>query len=176
MLDTFKIATLAATLGAMLPLAATACESTHLGEALIRVAAEADADVGTHLMVEPGELAWTPGPGSLPRGVEFVTIEGDPSKAGPFTMRLKFRAGYRIPAHSHPAIEHITVLSGVFGIGVGDELDTSKGRAMPAGSFVVMPVGHNHFAWTEEETVVQLHGIGPWGITYVDPIDDPRGY
>jgi quercetin dioxygenase-like cupin family protein len=90
-------------------------------------------------------------------------------------MRLRFPAGYRIPAHSHPAIEHITVLSGVFGIGMGDELDISRGQAMPAGSFVVMPVGHNHFAWTEAETVVQLHGIGPWGITYVDPADDPRG-
>jgi hypothetical protein len=66
------------------------------------------------------------------------------------------------------------VLSGVFHIGMGDELDEANGRAMPTGSFIVMPVGHNHYAWTEEETVVQLHSIGPWGITYVDPEDDPR--
>ena len=169
---TLKIATLAAALSATLPIAALACEpSSEMTPK--HVAAETEA--AAHLMVAPGEVAWGAGPGSLPTGAELAVIEGDPSKAGPFTMRLKFPAGYRIPAHSHPAIEHITVLSGVFGIGTGDELDTSKGRAMPAGSFVVMPVGHNHFAWTDEATVVQLHGIGPWGITYVDPADDPRG-
>jgi quercetin dioxygenase-like cupin family protein len=172
--NTLKGAALAAALTAMLPIAAAACEPAPIEKASMPVTAEVEA--GTHLMVEPGELAWAPGPGSLPQGVEFALIEGDPSKAGPLTMRLKFPAGYRIPAHSHPAIEHITVLSGVFHAGMGDELDTSKGRAMPAGSFVVMPRGHNHFAWTDEETVVQLHSIGPWGITYVDPVNDPRGY
>lgn len=168
-----KTATLAAALAATFPLAATACEPSLAGAKVTRVATEVAA--AAHVMVEPGEVAWSAGPGSLPRGVEYAVIEGDPSKAGPFTMRLKFPAGYRIPAHAHPAIEHITVLSGVFGIGMGDEFDTSKGRTMPAGSFVVMPVGHNHFAWTDEPTVVQLHGVGPWGITYVDPADDPRG-
>src|SRR5690606_8103272 len=111
----------------------------------------------THIAVAPEELQWAPGPGSLPPGVEFVLIEGDPAAAGPLTLRLRFPAGYEIPAHTHPAIEHITVLSGRFGIGTGDRLDQSAGRMMPVGSFVVMPIGHSHFAWTEEETVVQLH-------------------
>jgi quercetin dioxygenase-like cupin family protein len=168
-----KVATLAAAFAATLPLAATACEPSHAEVAVTRVATEVAP--AAHVMIEPGDVAWAPGPGSLPPGAQFAVIEGDPTQAGPFTMRLSFPAGYRIPAHSHPAIEHITVLSGVFGIGTGDALDTSKGRAMAAGSFVVMPVGHNHFAWTDEATEVQLHGIGPWGITYVDPADDPRG-
>jgi quercetin dioxygenase-like cupin family protein len=161
-----------ATLAAALPLSALACEPSS-GTASRHVAAEIEA--GAHVNVAPDEEAFAAGPASLPRGVEFAVIEGDPSQAGPFTIRLRFPAGYRIPAHSHPAIEHVTVLSGVFGIGMGDEFDDDEGRAMPAGSFIVMPVGHNHFAWTEAETVVQLHGIGPWGITYVDPADDPRG-
>lgn len=127
-----------------------------------------------HVMVAPEDLDWTAGPASLPPGAEVVLIEGDPAEAVPLTLRLKFPAGYQIPAHSHPAIEHITVLSGVFHAGMGDALDTAKGKAMPAGSFVVMPIGHNHFAWTEEETVVQLHSVGPWGVTYVNPADDPR--
>jgi quercetin dioxygenase-like cupin family protein len=131
-------------------------------------------DAGHHIMVAPEELDWVPGPGSLPPGAEMVLIEGDPAKPEPLTLRLRFPAGYRIPAHTHPAIEHITVLSGVFNAGMGDRLDTSQGRAMPAGSFVVMPIGHNHYVWIEEETEVQLHSIGPWGITYVDPADDPR--
>jgi quercetin dioxygenase-like cupin family protein len=136
--------------------------------------AAADEDA-QHIIVAPEDLEWAPGPGSLPRGAEYVVIQGNPAEAGPLALRLRFPAGYRIPAHSHPQIEHITVLSGIFNIGIGDALDEEKGDAMPAGSFVVMPKGHNHFAWTEEETVVQLHSIGPWGITYVDPADDPRG-
>lgn len=137
-------------------------------------AAAADEAHGPHLMVAPEDLVWEPGPASLPPGAEVVLIEGNPAEAAPLTLRLKFPSGYRIPAHSHPALEHITVLSGVFHAGMGDALDTTKGAAMPAGSFVVMPIGHNHFAWTDVETVVQLHSVGPWGITYVDPADDPR--
>jgi quercetin dioxygenase-like cupin family protein len=141
--------------------------------ALLPVAA-ADEAAG-HITVAPEDLEWAPGPGSLPPGVEYVLIQGNPAEPGPLALRLRFPAGYGIPAHSHPQVEHITVLSGVFNIGMGDILDRERSDAMPAGSFVVMPTGHNHFAWTEEETVVQLHSIGPWGITYVNPADDPRG-
>jgi hypothetical protein len=59
-------------------------------------------------------------------------------------------------------------------MGLGDKLDTSAGRVMTAGSFMVMPKGTHHFAWTKGETIVQIYGIGPWGFTYVDPKDDPR--
>jgi hypothetical protein len=161
----------AAVLATLVPLAALACEA-HEGHARL---APATATAG-EIAVAPQDLEWAPGPGSLPPGAEFVLIEGDPAAAGPLTLRLRFPAGYRIPAHTHPAIEHITVLSGTFGIGMGDKLDTAKGQAMPAGSFIVMPIGHRHFAWADEETVVQLHSVGPWGITYVDPADDPRGH
>jgi hypothetical protein len=65
-------------------------------------------------------------------------------------------------------------LSGTFNMGHGDTFDQAKTKAMPAGGIVIMPVGMNHFAWTAEETVVQLNGVGPWGITYVNPADDPR--
>jgi quercetin dioxygenase-like cupin family protein len=156
--------------------------STSVAAALLSAAAAlaflpvaaADEDA-RHIAVAPEDLEWAPGPGSLPPGVEYVLIQGNPAESGPLALRLRFPAGYRIPAHSHPQIEHITVLSGVFNIGMGDVLDEEKGNAMPAGSFVVMPKGHNHFAWTEQETVVQLHSTGPWGITYVNPADDPRG-
>ena len=165
---------IAAVVLATLPLAASACEDHELHAS--PMSAVAQPDQGVHVTAAPEEMKWAPGPGSLPPGAEFALIEGNPSEPGPLTLRLKFPAGYRIPAHTHPAIEHITVLSGTFGIGTGDELDTSKGRIMPTGSFVVMPIGHTHFAWADEETVVQLHSIGPWGITYVDPADDPRGH
>ena len=127
-----------------------------------------------HVFVTPADLGWQDGPPSLPRDAQFVVIEGDPKKEGLFTMRLKLPADYRIPAHWHPADEHVTVISGGFNMGTGDVLDTTKGHALPTGSFALMPAQMHHFAWTSEETVLQLHGVGPWQIHYLNPADDPR--
>ncbi|MGE0854120.1 MAG: cupin domain-containing protein [Geminicoccaceae bacterium] len=130
-------------------------------------------DGGRHIMVLPGELKWS-NVSSLPPGAKIAVIEGSMSEPGPFTVRLRFPANYLLPAHSHPAIERVTVLSGTFHMGSGDKLDKSKTHALPVGGAMIIPAGSNHFAWTAEETVVQLNGIGPWGVTYVNPADDPR--
>jgi hypothetical protein len=127
-----------------------------------------------HVMLAPADLQWTDAPPSLPPGAKIAVLEGDPASAGPFTFRIKVPAGYRIPAHFHPQIEHVTVISGAFNMGTGDKLDTTKGKALPPGGFAVMQIGTRHFAWADVETVVQVHGVGPWGITYVDPATDPR--
>jgi ChrR Cupin-like domain len=91
-----------------------------------------------HVMVQPDDMKWGEGPPSLPSGAKFAVIEGKPVEAGPFTMRLRFPAGYKIPAHSHPAIEHVTVLSGVINFGMGDKFDASQLKPMPTGSYIVM--------------------------------------
>ncbi len=127
-----------------------------------------------HVLVTPGDLQWQAGPPSLPAGAQMVVIEGNPTQAGLFTMRVKLPANYRIPAHWHPADEHVTVMSGTFHMGTGDVLDIGKGTVLPAGSFALMPATMHHFAWTTDETVVQLHGVGPWKINYLNPADDPR--
>lgn len=134
-------------------------------------AAWADEDV--HFIAKPDTLVWKDAT-SLPRGAKLALIEGNPSEPGPFTFRVRFPANFDIPAHWHPAIEHVTVISGAFNIGEGDKLDRSKTRAIPVGGFSFMAPRHNHFAWTGEETIIQAHGVGPWGITYVNPADDPR--
>jgi hypothetical protein len=126
-----------------------------------------------HMMVTPDELKWTD-VASLPAGAKLAVIEGPLNEAVPFTFRLKFPVNYRLPAHWHPAIEHVTVISGTFNMGAGDKLDRSKTKALPAGSVAIMQPKTNHFAWTEEETIVQVHGVGPWAINYVNPGDDPR--
>jgi quercetin dioxygenase-like cupin family protein len=135
---------------------------------------QASATQSTHVMVTPGDLKWTDGPPSLAAGSKAAVIEGDPKNPGLFTMRLKLPANYKIPPHWHPADEHVTVISGTFNMGLGDTFDESKGNALPVGSFAVMPAKANHFAFTKDETVIQLHGMGPWSITYVNPKDDPR--
>jgi quercetin dioxygenase-like cupin family protein len=117
---------------------------------------------------------WHDGPPSLPKGAKIAVLEGDPSKDGPFVFRVKLPDGYRIPPHTHSKPERITVISGTFNIGMGDKVDESKDRAMPAGTYGQWPAGMKHHVWTKGETVLQFHGIGPWTITYVNPDDDPR--
>ena len=128
---------------------------------------------GDHLMVAPADLKWADVP-SLPPGAKIAVIEGPMNEAKPFTMRLRLPADYKVPAHSHSGIEHVTVISGTFNMGTGDKLDTKATRALGPGSVAIMQPGTRHFAWTKDETVVQVHGVGPWTVTYVDPADDPR--
>ena len=128
---------------------------------------------GDHSMVVPSEMKWADVP-SLPSGAKVAVLEGPLNESKPFTMRIKLPANYTIPAHFHSAIEHVTVLTGTFYMGTGDKLDAAKGRALTAGSVAIMQPATRHFAWTKEETEIQVHGAGPWTITYVDPADDPR--
>lgn len=127
-----------------------------------------------HAFLSKEDLKWIAGPASLPAGAKVALMEGDPAKEGPFTLRLQLPDGFTIQPHSHPAVEHVTVLSGTFNIGMGEKFDKSGGRALSAGAFAFMPPGMRHFAWTTGETVIQLHGTGPWQINYVNPADDPR--
>ncbi|MSR63017.1 MAG: DUF4437 domain-containing protein [Planctomycetes bacterium] len=122
----------------------------------------------------PAQIKWTNGPASLPLGSQVAVLEGDPAKEGSFTMRVKLPDGFKIPPHTHPKVEHITVISGTFNFGMGDTFDASATKEMPAGTFGFWPAGMKHFAWAKGETVVQLHGIGPWTIEYLDPANDPR--
>lgn len=131
------------------------------------------AQSGSHIIVTPNDLKWSDVP-SLPAGAKLAVVEGSMTEAVPFTVRLKLPAGYQIPAHWHPAVERVTVLSGTLNLGMGEKLDPTKTTALVAGSVAVMQPKTNHFVWTKEETVVQLNGTGPWGITYLNPADDPR--
>ena len=120
------------------------------------------------------KIQWQEGPPSLPKGAMIAVLEGDPSKEGPFVLRLKLPDVYRVPPHTHPKTERVTVISGTLYLGEGDQFDESKAVALPAGSYSTMPPGMKHFAFTREDTVIQVSSIGPWGITYVNAADDPR--
>lgn len=121
------------------------------------------------------EAQWAPAPPVLPEGAEIAVLSGNPFADGDFVLRLKFPEGYEVPAHIHSGVEMITVVSGAFNVGHGEKLDRAASVLMNAGSFVEMPAGHPHFAWTSAETVVQIHGPGPFDITYMDPADAPVG-
>lgn len=136
-------------------------------------ASAAWAESPTHKMVTPADLTWADVP-SLPPGAKLAVIEGPMNEAVPFTVRIKVPANYKIPAHWHPVIERVTVLSGTFYMGLGDKLDQTKSTGLATGSMMILQPKTHHFAWTKEETTIQLHGTGPWAINYVNPADDPR--
>jgi len=141
----------------------------------ISCAAVARAQTPTMVLHPAAEMQWKDGPVSLPKGAQMMVLEGDPSLPGPFTLRFKFPKGFQIQPHFHTQTEHATVLSGTILLGMGERFDRAAMRPLVAGSFGYWPAGTPHFAWTESETVLQLHGQGPWTIQYVNPADDPRG-
>ena len=126
-----------------------------------------------HATVQPEALKWT-APAAYAKGAQLAVIKGDPTKEGMYVVRLKVPKGFKIQAHTHPNDENVTVLSGVFHIGTGDKFDEKKGETIKAGGYSYVAKGMTHYAFFPEDTVIQLHGMGPQGITYVNPVDDPR--
>ncbi len=127
-----------------------------------------------HVLVQPDKLQWGPQPPALPAGGEIALVSGDPEKPVPYVVRARLPAGYKIPAHIHPADEHLTVITGSMHVGMGTKLDETTGEKVAAGGYVLMPKGMPHYLWISEPTVLQVHGIGPIEFKYVDPADDPR--
>ncbi|MCI0532210.1 MAG: cupin domain-containing protein [candidate division Zixibacteria bacterium] len=127
-----------------------------------------------HIMIGGADISWSEGPISLPAGAKYSIMEGDPSQPGLFTMRITVPANYKVPAHWHPADEHVTVIAGSFSMGLGEKFDQSALKELKVGGFAVMPTGVRHFAWSKDGATIQLHGMGPWGINYVNSDDDPR--
>jgi quercetin dioxygenase-like cupin family protein len=127
-----------------------------------------------HVMVQPDNLKWTNAPPVLPKGAQIAVLYGDPDKAEPFVFRLKFPAGYKVAAHIHPNDYDLTVLSGTMYLGMGDKFDPARGDGLKAGGYLHLPKNTHHYEWNTEDTVIQLSGVGPVGMTYLNPADDPQ--
>jgi len=119
-------------------------------------------------------LTWMKGPAFLPAGAMIAVVSGDPTKSGPFVVELSFPNGYRIPPHSHPTAEKVTVKSGEFMYGMGDEMKMSDMKAMKPGNSGEIPAGMHHYAEAHGKTVVQVSSTGPFVTNYVHAKDDPR--
>ena len=126
-----------------------------------------------HIALTAGEVKWGPAPPSLPKGAQIAVVSGDPSKSGPFAIRLKFPAGFRVPPHWHPTDEHVTVLSGTIAFGMGEKFDKTAMKVMTAGGYAMMPAEMRHFALAKTAVTLQVHGVGPFVLNYVNPADDP---
>ena len=140
---------------------------------LTRLSASEMPSADMHLY-PPTTIEWKAGPAALPPGAKMAVLEGDPTKEGPFVVRFQFPDGYHVAPHTHPKTERVTVISGALYLATGEALDRNSAKKLPAGSFGYWPAGMKHAGWSEGETIIQLHGIGPWQINYVNPADDPR--
>jgi len=140
---------------------------------LTRLSASEMPSADMHLY-PPTTIEWKAGPAALPPGAKMAVLEGNPTKEGPFVVRFQFPDGYHVAPHTHPKTERVTVISGVLHLATGEVLDRNSAKGLPAGSFGFWPAGMKHTAWSEGETIIQLHGVGPWQINYVNPADDPR--
>ena len=123
-------------------------------------------------LLATAEMQWGEGPPLLPAGAQMVVLDGDPTQKGSFTIRLKMPAGYKIPPHTHPVVERVTVIAGAVRLGIGEKFDESLGRELQAGDFAVLPAGVPHFAWSPSEAILQIHSEGPFQRKFVDPAHD----
>jgi quercetin dioxygenase-like cupin family protein len=122
----------------------------------------------------PPTLQWGPAPAVFEPGAQMAVLQGDPSKAGEgFAVRLRLPSGYKIAPHTHPTAENITVIEGTFLVGMGSTFDKAKMMTLPRGAFASAPAQHPHYAEARGATVVQVHAIGPFALTYVNPADAP---
>ena len=126
-----------------------------------------------HGMYTPDTMKWGDPPPFVPKGAKVAVLYGDPAKDGLFVIRVKLPANYRVPAHSHPTDEIVTVLSGTLLVGMGDKLAPASAKPFPAGSLVVAPAKANHFVLTKQPTVIEVTAMGPLAFNYVNPADDP---
>jgi len=141
---------------------------------LSSVAAAATAPAAEmHKIIKPDAIQWGPAPPQLPKGAQVAVVYGDPSKKDLYIIRAKMPDGYAIAAHWHKKAENVTVISGTFNVGMGDKLDKQKGEALGPGGFFGAAPKMRHYAWVTGETMIEVSGMGPFDITYVDPKDDP---
>lgn len=120
------------------------------------------------------DIKWGPAPAVFPAGAQMAVLEGNPGGTGLFTVRLRFPDGYKVAPHVHPTDENVTVISGTLRLGMGDKFDTNNLTALPTGGFVTAPANMAHYALAQGETVVQVHALGPFALTYINAADMPR--
>ena len=132
------------------------------------------AAASAHQMHSANKLDWKDLPSI--EGAKIAVLQGPMNQAGPFTARIKIPSGGKIPPHWHPAIEHVTVISGSFAMGLGEKWDDKGMHTLGAGDVMIMQPKTPHYAQAKGkgETIVQIHGMGPWQVNYVNPADDPK--
>lgn len=138
-----------------------------------QTAAAPAQSASAHVMYDAAQLQWGDAPPALEKGAQMVVLSGDPGKPGPFTIRIKAPAGFKVARHWHPSDERVTVIEGDFSLQMGEGAGEHSHTFAPGG-YAVLPARMQHVASTQGGTIVQIDSTGPFEINYVDPKDDPR--
>lgn len=125
------------------------------------------------VVITPDTLKWGTFD-AFPPGAQAAILYGDPRKSEPFMLRVKIPAHYKIPPNWQTVKIFITILSGSYTIGVGDKFNPKNAKTLPSTGSVVIPANTHLYFWSNTGAVLEVHGIGPWEIHYVNPTDDPR--
>jgi hypothetical protein len=123
--------------------------------------------------INAADIKWADAPPDLPKGAEMAVLHGDPTKKVSYTLRLRMPAGYEIAPHWHTKDEQLTIISGAFILHMGDTMD-APATALAAGGFHFLPGRMHHAGEASKETVVQVDGMGPFDIHYLNPADNPK--
>jgi anti-sigma factor ChrR (cupin superfamily) len=150
------------------------CAAPAFAQAEKKAPAPAKPAAAKHVVMPADQVKWGPAPPALPPGAQVAILDGDPTKPGAFVIRAKFPDGYSVPPHWHPTIENLVVLGGTLMLGMGDKVDKASMQNLTAGGYSKMPARMHHYVIAKGETTIQVHGMGPFEVTYVNPADDPR--
>ena len=132
-----------------------------------------EAKAPEHVLMTTDQIQWGEAPPVFEPGARFAVMSGDPGKEGLYTVRLQLPAGYKIAPHWHPTDEHVTVLAGTFAIGMGESFDEKAMTSLPSGGYALLPAEMRHFAMAQTDAIIEVYGMGPFVLTYVNPADDP---
>ena len=149
------------------------CAVLMLAFAATGVGQETPAPASKHVIIKPADIKWGDPPPVFEKGATFAVLSGDPAAAGPFVVRMKMPAGYKINPHWHPTDEHVTLISGTCAVGMGEKFDTTTMTTLSAGGYVLLPADMRHYVMTKTATIVQINAMGPFQLTYVNQQDDP---
>ena len=147
---------------------------TLIAIALGALASTTIAQGASEGFVNPKDIKWGAAPPAIPKGAQIAVLQGDPFKSGPFVIRLKVPAGYKIPPHWHTQDESLTVISGSFYFGKGDKAETSNAPTITAGAFHFLSGKDHHYLVAKTQSVIQINGNGPFDVTYINAEDDPQ--
>lgn len=138
------------------------------------VASDAAAQRPTSQVVPEASVRWMEAPRTLLPAAKMAILSGDPGRSDIYVIRLQLPAGYRITAHTHPSDEHVTVLSGTFALGLGEEFSESALKDLATGGYAMIYKEMPHFAVARTEVTLQIHGVGPYVHRRPGEVDPPQ--
>jgi quercetin dioxygenase-like cupin family protein len=137
---------------------------------IIATPIHAERDEAGFVWLVPDELVWQ----DLESGITFTIIQGNPRQEEFYIIRARFAPGVFSAPHFHPNDRFVTVIKGTWWAGTGNVLDKENAVRLDPGGYMMHPAGAVHYDGSKgEEVIVQISGMGPAPIIFVDEAGNP---